>query len=312
MKAGTVIINPRIKTFITDNFQIFFETLADRLNLKLLYTTIPKICEIEGEFVMVYNMPHVDYPKEYCDLSDLFRWGGPILFYFRDMHSNQGTCHHALMGKVLDLAKAVFVTQYNYFNDKYIASNEKAWIKTDKLLRFPIFFGPQKRYSSLNGDLSKKKLCCLVPGMVSQNIYSLRHLAWTYNRCVGIKHCGYESRDKGVTGDKWAKALSEYACCLTDCSKYGYLLAKHLEIPASGSLLLTNSCKELTDAGFISGINYINVTEDNYKDVIDDVLGSVGNYQHIALCGRIHVNLNFTLESAVDKMINHLKIMNLV
>jgi hypothetical protein len=255
--------------------------LSVKANLKLVYCNCIDIKDAEGDFIIVYNMPHVDYPRSSTTVGNLVEWDGKLVLFFRDIHGQHEIYTH-LMHTLMSRAKLIITHDYEYFGGRW-----KEY--TDKRCWLPIFFGPKERYEKLDGNLVNKKQKALVSGMVSPALYPLRHLAYTNTKyCDNIPHYGYED-GKGFVGDAYAIKLSEYVCCLTDCSIYGYLLAKHFEIPASGSLLLTNTCYDLQLAGFKKDEHYVEINEEIYLDVIEDVLNSPEKYQHIADKARQYV-----------------------
>jgi hypothetical protein len=76
-------------------------------------------------------------------------------------------------------------------------------------------------------------------------------------------HCNHDHETSGVVGAGYARRINAARAAFTDASKFNYLLAKFLEIPATGSLLLGDVAveKELSQLGFCQGVHYIPVSD---------------------------------------------------
>ena len=91
-------------------------------------------------------------------------------------------------------------------------------------------------------------------------------------------HPGYQGTfDYGNdprVGAGYARTLNHYLAGLTDTSTFRYIVAKHFEIPAAGSLLMTDGAigEQLKQLGFAAHINYLPVTVDTLEEQIQYVL----------------------------------------
>jgi len=75
-------------------------------------------------------------------------------------------------------------------------------------------------------------------------------------------------------GRGYAKKINAYRAAFTDSSRYGYAVAKYFEIPATGSLLLADRAISgpLRRIGFIEGVHYIGVSNEDLEEKIEYVL----------------------------------------
>jgi hypothetical protein len=80
-------------------------------------------------------------------------------------------------------------------------------------------------------------------------------------------HCGYHDRKDPRVGSGYARMLNRYRVAFTDSSRYGYVVAKFFEIPATGSLLLADSAAmpSLRKLGFIAGEHYVPVSPEEVE-----------------------------------------------
>jgi Glycosyl transferases group 1 len=81
-------------------------------------------------------------------------------------------------------------------------------------------------------------------------------------------HCGYDYERDNLVGRGFSKKIWRRRAAFSDCSKHGYLLAKHFEIPATGALLVADEALSapLKELGFSGGVHYFPVTKKNLKD----------------------------------------------
>jgi len=84
----------------------------------------------------------------------------------------------------------------------------------------------------------------------------------------------YDYAADSRVGPGYARMLNRYIACLTDAATFQYIVAKHFEIPATGSLLMTDERVEgqLDELGFVAGTHYLPVPLDSIEDRIQYVL----------------------------------------
>jgi hypothetical protein len=143
---------------------------------------------------------------------------------------------------------------------------------------------------SFNDD---PKMRCLLSGAVNSKIYPLRSFVKKQSNNIDCKK---------AIGDKYAELLNSYFCCVTSCSIFNYVLAKHLEIPSTGSLLLTNETSDLKRAGFISNYHYVPVTKKNVIAKISHCLKKPNKYKHIRKQGMEFVRKNHSVVNRIEQL----------
>jgi hypothetical protein len=114
------------------------------------------------------------------------------------------------------------------------------------------------------------------------------------NTCVDYIPPPYNNQHKYV-GANYARLLNKYVCCVTCGSIFNYLLAKHIEIPAANSLLLTTENDDLRDAGFVAGKHYLKVDFDNVIGVIEIILKAPDKYAKVRATGADYVRNNHSV-----------------
>src|SRR5262245_42576308 len=86
--------------------------------------------------------------------------------------------------------------------------------------------------------------------------------------------CDFDHETHTSIGRGYAKRINTYRAAFTDASSYRYTVAKYFEIPATGSLLLADRAVSgpLSRIGFIEGVHYVGVSNDDLEENIEYVL----------------------------------------
>lgn len=101
-------------------------------------------------------------------------------------------------------------------------------------------------------------------GVWSPNLYSWR--ARAVQALTGklpiliYEHPGYgkgATHPFAVSGEAYARLLNQSHFCLVDSTRFDFLVRKHLEVPACGSILVAPDSAGLRLRGFIDGVNCI-------------------------------------------------------
>lgn len=127
---------------------------------------------------------------------------------------------------------------------------------------------------------NKKIKKALLSGAVEEDVYLLRHKAQElvntgYQFINQRKHPGYDKKLDPLKETKnYSLDINKYLIAIADCVvlvKSPYIVAKHFEIPLSGTLMLTHekAKKNLEELGFIEGIHYIATNESKLKETIE-------------------------------------------
>lgn len=109
-----------------------------------------------------------------------------------------------------------------------------------------------------------------------QRLYSL-----AYHHHPGY-HCRYDYRNNQDIGRGYARKINRYRAGSTDSSKYGYIVAKYFEIPATGALLFADDAvrQPLEELGFLENWHYLPVSIKNLEEKIQFVLDE-RNHPHL-------------------------------
>lgn len=138
----------------------------------------------------------------------------------------------------------------------------------DKMFWFPHF---------VNTDVFKdygqpKDIDVLMMGCISGKEYKFRkHILSVMQHEPGFvyhTHPGYKysvDPDEYVR-ENYAKEINRAKIFITEDSIYHYPVKKYYEVPACNTLLLAPTSRELEDLGFIPGVNFVDIAEDDFLE----------------------------------------------
>jgi len=189
-----------------------------------------------------------------------------------------------------------------------------------KYIFFPQFFRTHERYVSL-GYNKNPMMKCLLTGRVQHKYYALRTWLWekvAFNEDNGewrkridiMKHYWYERKRTKIhsweippaVGDEYARMLHKYFCGTALEGEKNYMNAKCVEIPAAGSLLLTNETPDMITAGFIPMKHYVSVTKTTSLPQIEDCLVHPEKYEKIKREGMEFVRTNHSINNRFEQI----------
>jgi len=151
-----------------------------------------------------------------------------------------------------------------------------------KLVHLPFFFSADDFQDLTPNPAPLPK--CLLSGAMGR-FYPLRNAAARHPDVVVMPHPGYAGDAAGAFGSTYARTLWQYRCGITCAATIGYTVAKYLEIPAAGSLLLASDAPDLPELGHEAGHTFVRVDERNFGTVLADVLARPEGYEEIRQAG---------------------------
>ena len=197
--------------------------------------------------------------------------------------------------------------------DIVLTPNDEAFRKwfpqfINKHIFFPRFFAPYDRFASFRFN-EDPKLKCLLSGARKNRIYPLRHLVYKERDKSRIdcleKVRGFKKRKTSpweYIGKGYAELLNSYFCCVTCSSVYHYVVGKYLEIPAVGSLLLADECKDSKKMGFVPYKHYIPITQKTVFQKIHECLDSPEEYVKIRWEGMEFVRKHHSVNNRFEQI----------
>lgn len=303
-----VFIESRVWSgFVHTSLRSFLDGICSQLSKTdtVLATVgdVPNEKDGDCDVLVLYNIPsRAMMPVQMGLERFLNRAKCRIVALMRDYHCDDVECSYCkLLDMLFERADMIIGHHYDYFCGKWGKFEYKfKWI--------PQFFDDNDCY----GFKFPKKYGCLVPGAISKEIYPLRWKASTNPLSHVLKHPMYKKLDLNNTkdfcvGDWWVAKLGKHMCCVTCSSKYKLLLAKHVEIPAAGTVMLCDKISELTMMGLYPMKHYIPVTCDDVDNTIKSVLENYNEYSYIANDGQSFVLTNYSAAKVAEKCANKIR-----
>jgi len=293
-----------IGTDICGGFQCWYEMLRDKLGFKILYTDIISSLPLDTDIVWCALRT-----KSYSNLGNLQK-GIKLISHLGDTHGDHGKWlanHPESMNR-----SNVIIGGIDF-------EFRETWPQHfHKYVFWPQFFKPHDTYAKL--DFNENPIMkCIMPGRVGNRWYRLRSeisarvaSSGRWQKIIDIvKHYWYdrnrtiiyEWEREPACGSKYAKLLNEYFCGFATVSNAKYLVAKCVEIPAAGALLLTQEIPDLGIAGFIPWKHYVPVgyDKDSVFNQINHCLENPDKYQEIRKEGMRFVRENHSINNRLQQ-----------
>jgi len=293
---GLIVTPARRRNTFYDHYICLFEKIKEKLGFDILYVNKLKVPS-DIDVVITHAVPQRTYGNALMGLAALDK-NVKLIGYLHDLHPFDDEGYRERMIEMLNRYDVVLTDREELLKKYYPKYS-------DKIVFFPNFFAPHTRYANFEFN-EKPILKCLLSGFSDKRegsqIYPLRSFIFNNidrSKAVIIPHPGpASSREEMLAdkryyiGDRYAKKLHSYFCCLATSSKFDIMLVRYPEIPATGSLLIANEVNDLKKAGFVSGEHYISITKKNALEVIYECLDNPDKYIKIRKNGMEFVRRN--------------------
>jgi hypothetical protein len=142
----------------------------------------------------------------------------------------------------------------------------------DKSFLFP-WYGPNICYD-LNNNFNLRYDNAILTGRIS-DAYPFRQMIRNYidkqSYIALLEHPGYDrnNRKHNIIHNKFYELISKYkvAIVTTAVKPLSYTIAKYFEAPACGCACFMQETEDMKELGFIDGVNFISINENNYKNI---------------------------------------------
>jgi len=296
MKTGMIFLPPRFYKRFTDFRKLLFEMIAKEFNfpfnVRNFFGALPKDLDV----LIFFSNPHSS--KELTDVENIPD-KTKVIQFCSDLHSSDVLVNFKKSFKRADR----IIGPYAAFREKfpqYIA----------KFVPFRGCFASDERYTSLSYN-KKPIMKCLLTGVAYDADYPLRMVVknalTTDTELRGLMEVNWHLHPKRpgetapVYGDEYAKRLNAYFCGVTCSSKHHYTVAKYMQIPAAGSLLLADQTPDSDEAGFIPHKHYVPITADTVVAQIKGVLNNPAKYENVRRRGMKFVRTNHSVKNRFEQ-----------
>lgn len=161
----------------------------------------------------------------------------------------------------------------------------------------------------------KKTINLLMMGAVN-DFYPLRQKIlqdykertdFIYHSHPGYREFSKEEEKQLYIGKKYAKEINKSKIFFTCPSVFEYPVKKYFQALACKSLLLAPTFKELEDLGFIPGIHFVAINENNFKDKAAYYLTNVNDREQITEQGYQFVHQNHSLQFRAQQLVGRIE-----
>lgn len=285
---------------LTPNFHYLLKELAELVDLLVWYESgdIQEILNLLGtrpDFIFINEFGETNSPK----ISGLKSLAIPYAVLLHDLHYEIAARNLALRDE----------------NIRYIFA-----LARDKFYQwYPDFRGSHRWLPhQINNHIFKdyglpKDIDCLLMGAVNEKWYPLRvkFLAKMQNKpgFVYHQHPNYRnfSDEEWATlfiGENYAREINRAKIFFTCGGVYDYPLAKYFEVLACNTLLLAPSNPDIEALGFIPGVHFVPVNEDDFEEKADYYLHHASERIKIARQGYEMVQARHTTAQRAVELVD--------
>ena len=216
---------------------------------------ILNMCPFKPDFIIINEFFIFNHN---WNIEGLEKVNIPIGYMPHDIDSSVDTrrnyLHQNKISLIFPLYKESFLRHYPEFSDKL------RWLPHH--VNTEIF----KDYNLV------KDMDALFIGRVKQSFYSLRQkILQKMNGHPGFVHFVHPSDQNSskvswVEGEEYAKLINQSKIFFSCCSTVKYPLLKYFEVLGCRTLLLADTCSDLTELGFNPGEHFVEINEHNFYE----------------------------------------------
>lgn len=296
--------------FITKNFRknierntvYFSEELAKYADLTLWYNPgdihdILKTTNLNPDFILINDMKHTRSPQ----ITGLSSLQIPFGIIMHDIHYRKEERKRYIIKnkvtKIFSIYRDAFYRDFSEFKDYmyWLPHFVNTEIFTD--------YGLCKR----NDILLMGAISHHYPLRQKMRFYFRRRKGFVYRPHPGYSNIGARS----YFGEKYAREINRSKIFITDDSILHYPLIKYYEVLACNTLLLAPTNKEIEDLGFIPGVHFVDIDENNFAEKVDYYLEHEKERLKIAEAGYKMVHSRHSTFHRVRQFLNILDTFNL-
>ena len=267
--------------YLSPNFDYLLKEL-DKITDLIVWNKSADIADIlkeigtQPDFVFINEYEETNSPT----ISGLLSLGIPHAVNMHDLHYN-------IDARKASLRRENIRYIFSYYRDRFYECYPE--------FSRGLYWLPHHVNTDIFRDYGlTKDIDYLMMGAVHETVYPLRYKILKHMQnmpnFVNHEHPGYRNIDEDeigtvFAGERYAREINRAKIFLTDNSIYSYPLAKYFEVLACNTLLLAPSTNELTDLGFIPGVHFVDINEDNFAEKAAYYLGHEAERARIARQG---------------------------
>ena len=240
---------------------ILLHAISIKYNMPIIYTDTPKLDDVD--FALIYAVPYHNRPGLPPGLLDT-NLHVKLISYFEDLEcwDNKECRKNKLLAfKRFDVLIGSFPETFSKWYPQFLY----------KHIHYPQFFAPFERFAALKSN-PKPIMKCLLSGSVNKRYPFRQYIIDKVPTDI------FEYRAKNVEFVNYPRFLNNYFCAIATGAASSVVIAKYLEIPAAGTLLLAEEINDFILLGLKANIHYVPITRKNVVQKIREVLKNPEKY----------------------------------
>ena len=240
---------------------ILLHALSVKYNMPIVYTNTPKFDDID--FAFMYAIPYHNRPKLPSDLLNV----DPhvkLIGYFEDLEcwGNKECKKNKLLAfERFDVLVGSFPETFSKWYPQFL----------HKYIHYPNHFAPFERFNILKPN-PNPIMKCLLSGSKNKCYPFRQYIIKKVPKDI------FQYRKKNILFADYPKFLNSYFCAIATGAVSSVVVAKYLEIPAAGTLLLAEEIDDAILLGLEANVHYVPITRENVVEKIREVLKNPEKY----------------------------------
>lgn len=286
--------------YLAPNFHHLLQQLGQRAEVSVSFKSgnindLMAETGTEPDYIFVNEYGETNSPE----ITGLDNCPVPFGVLLHDLHYNIPTRRQLLRQNKVEHI-------FTLYRDKFYEWYPEFWDKVHWL--------PHQVNPDIFHDYGQSKdIDCLFMGAVHPWVYPLRNLmlkklkgapGFVYHEHPGYRYFSETEAGSHFIWDSYAREINRARLFITCNSRYGYPLAKYLEVLACNTLLLAPANREIEDLGLIPGIHFAAIDDSNFADKIKHYLAHPEEAQTIARQGHDLVHSLHTTQHRAAQLLN--------
>lgn len=240
---------------------ILLHGLSKQYNMPIIYTDTPKFDDVD--FALIYAVPYHNRPKLPLGLLDTDSHV-KLIGYFEDLEcwGNKECKKNKLLAfERFDVLVGSFPETFSKWYPQFL----------HKYIHYPNHFAPFERFNVLKPN-PNPIMKCLLSGS--------RNKCYPFRQYIidNVPSEIFTYRKKNILFVDYPKFLNNYFCAIATGAASSVVVAKYLEIPAAGTLLLAEEINDVILLGLKANVHYVPITRKTVVEKIREVLKNPERY----------------------------------
>ncbi|MGE5415313.1 MAG: glycosyltransferase [Acidobacteriota bacterium] len=301
-KLRLLFITKDFRNYTERNTAYLCEELDKLSNLMVWYN--------DGDIRQILR--HIPNKPEFILINDMKETRSPRISGLSALKTSFGIIMHDIHYKISEREQYLKKNKVQYIFSIYRDAYKKRFRRhIDKMIWMPHWINTNifKDYG-LSRDidwLMMGKLASYYP-LRKKMFQALNNKpGFVYHPHPGYRQVNELGEKEFFVGERYAREIAKAKMFLTCDSIFHYPIIKYYEVLACKTLLLAPASQELSDLGFIPGVNFVEVDQNNFMEKADYYLANSKERESIAETGFHMVRKNHSVNVRATQLIESIK-----